>query len=178
VGHYHEREDTHRTSKSRVFTPLWSIDLNLMVNGNGSFTVTPSSLILSIPSRAEECGRTYHKSTEKSIYPPHNQRLRNNHCHISLDHVHHLVHASWVSHRVGWRLSHGFRVLEVGARLILLDKEVLPRHHGGKGDVVSICPKVDTPEEVTPGKRGYVRCCGLVASREGMGGQCTAREWL
>ena len=35
---YHERLDTHRTSRSRVATPDCSIDLNRIVRGNGSFT--------------------------------------------------------------------------------------------------------------------------------------------
>ena len=153
MGYYHEREDTHRTSKSRVFTPLWSMDLNLMVNGNGSFTRTPSPSTYVNLSNARECSPTYDKSTEKCINPPHDQRLRDNHRHIPLDHIHHLVHAGWVSHRVGWRLPHGFGVLEVGARVVLLDKEVLPGHHGGKGDVATIGTEVDTPEEITPGNR-------------------------
>ena len=35
---YHEREETHRTSRSRVAMPDWSMDLKRIVNGNGSFT--------------------------------------------------------------------------------------------------------------------------------------------
>ena len=35
---YHERLDTHRTSRSRVMTPDCSIDLKRMVRGKGSFT--------------------------------------------------------------------------------------------------------------------------------------------
>lgn len=36
---YQESEDTHRTSRSRVATPDWSIDLNRRVRGKGSFTI-------------------------------------------------------------------------------------------------------------------------------------------
>ena len=35
---YHDRLETHRTSRSRVATPDCSIDLNRIVRGNGSFT--------------------------------------------------------------------------------------------------------------------------------------------
>lgn len=35
---YHEREETHRTSRSRVATPDWSMDLKRIVSGKGSFT--------------------------------------------------------------------------------------------------------------------------------------------
>jgi len=35
---YHDRLDTHRTSKSLVMTPDWSIDLKRIVSGKGSFT--------------------------------------------------------------------------------------------------------------------------------------------
>ena len=35
---YHDRLETHRTSKSRVATPDCNIDLNRIVRGNGSFT--------------------------------------------------------------------------------------------------------------------------------------------
>lgn len=35
---YHERLETHRTSRSRVATPDWSMDLKRMVSGKGSFT--------------------------------------------------------------------------------------------------------------------------------------------
>ena len=124
-----------------------------MVNGNGSFTVISTLSTYVNISNAGECSPTNHKSTEKGINPPHDQRLRNNHRHIPLDHIHHLVHAGWISHRVGWGLSHGIGVLEVGAGLILLDKEVLPGHHGGKGDVVAIRTEVDTSEEITPENR-------------------------
>ena len=37
---YQERLETHRTSRSLVATPDWSIDLNRIVKGNGSFTDT------------------------------------------------------------------------------------------------------------------------------------------
>ena len=37
---YHDRLDTHRTSRSLVMTPDWSMDLKRMVRGNGSLTVT------------------------------------------------------------------------------------------------------------------------------------------
>lgn len=36
---YHDKLDTHRTSKSLVATPDCSIDLKRIVNGNGSFTI-------------------------------------------------------------------------------------------------------------------------------------------
>ena len=36
---YHEREDTHRTSRSRVAMPDCSMDLKRIVRGKGSFTV-------------------------------------------------------------------------------------------------------------------------------------------
>lgn len=35
---YHDKLETHRTSRSRVMTPDCNIDLNRMVNGNGNFT--------------------------------------------------------------------------------------------------------------------------------------------
>ena len=35
---YQEREETHRTSRSRVAMPDWSMDLKRMVSGKGSFT--------------------------------------------------------------------------------------------------------------------------------------------
>jgi hypothetical protein len=35
---YHDRLDTHRTSRSRVMTPDCSIDLNRIVRGKGNFT--------------------------------------------------------------------------------------------------------------------------------------------
>jgi hypothetical protein len=38
VRKYQDKLDTHRTSRSRVPTPDWSIDLNCGVSGKGSFT--------------------------------------------------------------------------------------------------------------------------------------------
>ena len=35
---YHDRLDTHLTSRSRVMTPDCSIDLKRIVNGKGNFT--------------------------------------------------------------------------------------------------------------------------------------------
>lgn len=37
---YHDKLDTHLTSRSRVITPDCSMDLNRIVRGNGSFTVS------------------------------------------------------------------------------------------------------------------------------------------
>lgn len=37
---YHDRLDTHLTSRSLVMTPDWSIDLKRMVKGKGNFTAT------------------------------------------------------------------------------------------------------------------------------------------
>lgn len=37
---YHDRLDTHLTSRSLVMTPDCNIDLNRIVNGNGSFKIT------------------------------------------------------------------------------------------------------------------------------------------
>lgn len=47
---YHDKLDTHRTSRSRVATPDWSIDLNLKVNGKGSFTVLDRTLASALNS--------------------------------------------------------------------------------------------------------------------------------
>ena len=49
---YHDRLDTHRTSRSRVITPDCSMDLNRSVSGNGSFTVRSTSFLsASLPHR-------------------------------------------------------------------------------------------------------------------------------
>lgn len=47
---YHDKLDTHRTSRSRVATPDWSIDLNRKVNGKGSFTVLDRTLASALDS--------------------------------------------------------------------------------------------------------------------------------
>lgn len=36
---YHDKLETHLTSRSRVMTPDWSMDLKRIVKGNGSFTI-------------------------------------------------------------------------------------------------------------------------------------------
>ena len=44
VRKYQDKLDTHLTSKSRVPTPDWSIDLNCGVSGKGSFTASEHRL--------------------------------------------------------------------------------------------------------------------------------------
>ena len=48
---YHDKLDTHLTSRSRVATPDCSIDLKRMVNGNGSFTVRVCETLISLNVR-------------------------------------------------------------------------------------------------------------------------------
>lgn len=107
---YHDRLDTHWTSKSRVITPDWSIDLNRIVNGKGSFT-TIAGQHISLPS-AIACPRTDHESREEGVDPAHDQSLRDHHHHVSLEHAHHSLHCGWIRHRVRRRLAAVVGVLE------------------------------------------------------------------
>ena len=45
---YQDKDDTQRTSRSRVATPDWSIDLKRMVRGNGSFTTRKSVFLCKV----------------------------------------------------------------------------------------------------------------------------------
>lgn len=46
---------------------------------------------------------TDNKATEERIDPSHNKSLRNNHRHIALHHIHHLIHSCGIGHWVsGW----------------------------------------------------------------------------
>lgn len=51
-------------------------------------------------------------STEESIDPTHDERVRDNHRHVILHHAHHAVHLTWVSKRVRGRLTLTLRLLE------------------------------------------------------------------
>jgi len=46
---YHERLETHRTSRSLVITPDCSIDLKRIVSGKGSFTVRWERAVSKLP---------------------------------------------------------------------------------------------------------------------------------
>lgn len=81
-----------------------------MVNGKGSFTAI-SSQHVSLPGGIG-CSPTDHESRKESVDPTHNQRLRNHHHHVSLEHAHHCLHACWIRHRIRWRLAAVVGVLE------------------------------------------------------------------
>lgn len=55
---YHDKDETHRTSRSRVATPDCSIDLKRMVRGKGSFTVQ----MLAHPSSHHRPTLSFHPS--------------------------------------------------------------------------------------------------------------------
>jgi len=83
--------DIHRGSISFVATPAWSMLLNLMVKGNGSFTSQPVSHTALVGMSALLEGkeqRTNNIATEKSIDPAHDQRVWNDHGHLVLHHSH------------------------------------------------------------------------------------------
>ena len=72
---YHDRLETHRTSKSRVATPDCNIDLNRIVRGKGSFTAwrmpcqrTGDTAWTSVTRSAR---RTDNEAGKESIDPAH-----------------------------------------------------------------------------------------------------------
>lgn len=91
---------------------------------------------------------TDHKSRKERIDPAHDQRLGNHHHHVSLQHAHHLLHASWVGHRVGRRLSPVVRVLEERAVAEPSDQVVLAHLEGVTvQNSASIIAQVNTTEK-------------------------------
>lgn len=130
---YHDKLETHLTSKSRVATPDWSIDLNRIVNGNGSFTVDQNTWSAPISmnqepvgiSEPEENRLTNDEAGKESINPAHNQCLGYHHRHISLHHAHHSFHGRWVRHRIPNSLTSILRIFQEGPILVCRDQVVL-----------------------------------------------------
>ena len=157
---YQEREETHRTSRSRVATPDWSIDLKRSVRGKGSFTVERRSatstqlelsstpMIIFWPNK-HRTRHTYNKSGKERVNPPHNQRLRYHHRHVPLHHSHHPFHRGRVRHRVRRRLPPTFRIFQESTILICGGKIGLTRRKGRRRNGVGIGAEVHTAEERT-----------------------------
>lgn len=131
---YHDKLDTHRTSKSLVATPDCSIDLKRIVSGNGSFTAMRKSPLAFFPSPPPDVirERTYHKPSKERINPRHNQRLRNHHCHISLHHSHHRLHTCRIRHRIRRRLSLAIWIFQKSATLVSRHEVILARLERGR----------------------------------------------
>ena len=138
---YHDKDDTHRTSRSLVATPDCNIDLNRIVNGKGSFTEEVG------------CQRTAHRdhiswwrtprptdyvSTEKCVDPAHDQRLRYNHSHVALHHPHHCLHPGRIGHWICRWLALVFLVFEERPRLIGRDQKVLSGLEGRRREHRSV----------------------------------------
>ena len=125
---YHDRLDTHRTSRSRVATPDCSMDLKRIVRGNGNFTMQPSlSACYSHTAPGEvNIWHTNNKTSKESINPPHDQRLWYHHSHVSLHHTHHALHSCWVRHRVPSWLASVVRIFKKYPIFVRGDKIVLP----------------------------------------------------
>lgn len=119
---YQDRLDTHRTSRSRVATPDWSIDLKRRVRGKGSFTFWFFGGGRGLVWGSKEggisslrVGRTDDKTGEEGVDPAHDQRLRDHHRHVPLHHPHHPFHGRRVRHRVPGRLASVLGVFEEDA---------------------------------------------------------------
>lgn len=158
---YHERLDTHWTSRSRVITPDWSIDLKRIVNGKGSFTIIAGQHI-SLPSAI--VSHTDHKSREERVDPAHYQSLRDHHHHVPLEHAHHSLHGSWIRHRVRGRLAAVVGVLEELSAAEAGDQVVFTSLKGlTVQDGACMVAEVNTAEE----RMAFAR---LGQGRSGLGG--------
>ena len=161
---YQERLDTQRTSRSRVMTPDWSIDLNRMVSGKGNFTAKLMELISIFTEISVVTGprpwsrweldrlgmgiaRTDHKSCKESIDPSHYQRLRDHHRHIALHHTHHALHSRRVRHRVPCRLTPILWFLQECALLEVRNQIFPPGIECRTGNSRVVIAKVDAAEE-------------------------------
>lgn len=144
---YHDRLETHCTSRSRVATPDCNIDLNRRVKGNGSFTIrTPVSIYaykstapaVCVPLIRLDVRLTNNESRKESLYPPHDQRLWYHHHHIPLHHPHHSLHGRRIRHWIPRRLPSLLRLLEEFAFLVAINEVIAFRveSSGADGRVV------------------------------------------
>lgn len=130
---------------SLVATPACSILLNLIVNGNGSRTMShQSGPALRL---CDQAGPTDDKAAEESVDPAHDERLRYQHRHVALHHAHHALHGRRIRHGVRGRLSLPLRFLQEGAVLVRGDEIVLAGLERGGRDGVGVGAQVDAAEE-------------------------------
>lgn len=131
---YHDRLDTHRTSRSRVATPDCSIDLNRIVRGNGSFTNWRHQCQhkghTAWATTTSGIRRTDDKTSKESIDPAHDQRLGYHHRHISLHHAHHTLHSCWICHWIASWFTSVLRVFQERSIFIRRNKVLLSRSKG------------------------------------------------
>ena len=97
------------------------MDLKRRVKGKGSFTENDDGLAMhwiglavdvrvlphvckgcrkSLGSETKQQQHTYDESGKESVYPAHDQCLRDHHGHVALHHTHHALHGGWVAHGV------------------------------------------------------------------------------
>ena len=130
---YHDKLETHRTSKSRVATPDCSIDLKRIVRGNGSFTDVRALY----QHTGDYClgtegsiRHTDNKASKESIDPAHDQSLGYHHCHIALHHAHHTLHGCWIRHWIASWFASILRVFQERSIFIRRHKILLSRSKG------------------------------------------------
>ena len=131
---YHERLETHRTSRSRVATPDCSIDLNRIVRGNGSFTSwripCQHTVDAAYATNKGSIRRTDDKASKESVDPAHDQCLRYHHRHVSFHHAHHPLHGCWICHWIASRFASILRVFEERAIFVCRHKVLSSRGEG------------------------------------------------
>lgn len=150
--------DIHRGSMSLVATPAWSMLLNLMVKGKGSFTVMLMIHSLAWIDDIITRKQAWHKSpprqvhtnnitTEKGIDPAHDQRVWNDHGHLVFHHAHHAVHRAGVTHGVRGRLSTTLGIFEKGTGLVGRGQGISSRIERFLGEGVEVGAHVDAMDE-------------------------------
>lgn len=148
---YHDRLETHRTSRSRVATPDCSIDLNRIVRGKGSFTNRQNPYKHSINSiwatTKGSIRRTDNKTSKESIDPAHDQRLGYHHRHVPLHHAHHTLHGCWICHWIASWFASILQVFQECSIFICGYKELPSRSEGHRRDGGGIRAEVDSPKE-------------------------------
>lgn len=127
---YQEMLDIHLGSISFVATPAWSMLLNFMVRGNGSFTAQRVLLATRTQPWATDCAYrapTDDITAEEGVDPAHNQRIGDDHGHLSLHGTHHALHGIRVRHWIRRRLTPVLWCLEVCTGLVGCHQRIAAR---------------------------------------------------
>ena len=117
------------------------------VRGNGSFTANRHDISNPLPLPYKDRGLTDNEPRKKRINPPHDQRLRNHHCHIPLHHAHHPFHRRRIRHRVRRRLAPVFGIFQKRAVLVGAGEVRFTGGEGGWGDGGGVGAEVHAAEE-------------------------------
>ncbi len=108
-------------------------------------------------------GRTKDEAGEKVVDPGHEGSLRDDHGHVSLEHLHHRLQTGGISHQIRRRFPLATGILQVPVTRVRINQSPPFRLKCGLGDMAPVLAEDGPTLEVPP----LSDCCQIAGTRGG-----------